>query len=134
MYSGTLGLSADVVAIIKSHSAHSLQCQHGRDVPPHGLERTLGVLRWIGSSQRQRLGQRHSIGHIAAQSIVRAGLVGQNVGCNAAPGQFRGFRLLGQAQEVAVEGARPVLLARRHGGLDVIDGLKGHSSAPSRRP
>ena len=39
--------------------------------------------------KRARLFQRHAVGHVAVQRIVRAGLVGEHVGDDAAARQFR---------------------------------------------
>ena len=41
------------------------------------------------AAQRQRFVQRHAIRHIAVERVVRAGLIGQNVGNDVPSGQLR---------------------------------------------
>ena len=47
------------------------------------------VLLGVGAAQRRRLLQRHPGRHVAAQRVVRAGLIGHDVGAPAAPDQLR---------------------------------------------
>ena len=51
----------------------------------------------------------------------------------AAPGELRRLRLFDQAEHSGIERPRGVLAARRHGELNVIDGLKRHGRACSLR-
>ena len=52
-------------------------------------QRAAHVLVGIALAQRERFGQRHAVGDVAVQRVVRAGLVGEDVGDDAAAHQFR---------------------------------------------
>ncbi len=80
---GPFSLGPDIVPVIKRHGTHLFQRQHGGDVLAHGRDGSFGIFLGIGSAQRQRIGQRHSIGDITPQRIMGAGLIGQDVGHNA---------------------------------------------------
>ena len=83
------GKGADVVAIIERNAAHLLQPQHALHVARHGVERAFQIRLGIALAQLQRLLQRHAVGHVAVQRIVRRSLVGKNVRQHAALGQLR---------------------------------------------
>ena len=55
----------------------------------HGLERARHVLFGIARAKGPRLFQRHSVGDVAVQRVVRAGLVGEHIGDDAAADQLR---------------------------------------------
>ena len=84
-----LRLRANVIPVIKSDRAFLLQREHRLDVNRHGLHRAIDVFVRILSPQRERVLQLHSVRHIAVERVVRAGLVGQNIGNNAALHNFR---------------------------------------------
>ena len=56
---------------------------------PHRGDRTAHIFIRICAAQRQGFLQLHAIRNVTVQGIVRAGLVRQNIGHNAAAHQFR---------------------------------------------
>ena len=88
-----LRLRADVVAVIESHRARA-------SATPAWPRRGRPWLRCerfrYSSGSRVRssrcLFERHAVGHVAVQRIVRAGLVGEHIGHDAAAGQLRHAR------------------------------------------
>ncbi len=81
--------SADVVAVIEGHRAQFLQREHAFDVLGHRFERTLFVRRRIFLAQLVGLGHVESLRDVPADGIVRAGLIGEQIGNDAAASQFR---------------------------------------------
>ena len=79
---------AQIVAVVEHDRASVLQGHHRRDVLDHRGGCAAHILGRIGLAQCQRLGVLDSGGHIAAQGIVGAGLVGDHVGHNPAHHQL----------------------------------------------
>ena len=86
---GFFRLRANVVPVIESDRARLLQREHRLDVHRHRPHRSLDVFVRIFRAQRDRFRERHSVRHIAVERIVRAGLIGQNIGNDAASHHFR---------------------------------------------
>ena len=75
---------ADIVAVIKSHRAHFLQREHRFHVARDGIERALFVGSGIGLAHLSGLRYVQALRNVSADGIVRAGLIGEQVGHDAA--------------------------------------------------
>ena len=114
---GGLGLAADVVAVVEDVGARLLQGDHGLDVHDDRGDRAPRVLGGIGAAQLERLAQGHAVGHVAVQGVVSRGLVGDQVGHDAAPHEL-GVDVGGVAQQADRE-----RLATVGGGRGPAQGL-----------
>jgi long-chain acyl-CoA synthetase len=83
------GERADVVPIVERHRAEFLQVQHAAYVRGNRIERTTPVFVRIALAQFGRRGKVETLRHVAAQRIVRRGLVGEQIGHHAALGERR---------------------------------------------
>ncbi len=70
---------ADVVAVVEGDGAAPLQGEHRAHVPHGGRGAGGDVGVRIPVAQRGCLGERHAVGEVAAQHVVRARLVGEHV-------------------------------------------------------
>ena len=90
-----LGHLAQVVAVVDRGDAHAVEFEHGLDVARAGFAGGLRqgrVLRRIGLRQAPAL-DAPARGQVAVDDVVRRGLVGHDVGADAAgPGPARQFR------------------------------------------
>ena len=114
LHARLLRLRADVVAVIERHGA-------GASAARASPRRARPSRRWTAAmyasgsrvAQRARLVERHAVRDIAVQRIVRAGLVGEDVGHEAAAdqlGQHVGA-VADQADRDAARGARRIASA-----------------------
>ena len=79
------GERANVVAVIECHRAEFLERQHALDVPADRFESALAISGGIGLAKFGRLRHIETLRNVAADWIVRAGLVGEQIGDHAAP-------------------------------------------------
>ena len=79
-----LGFLADVVAVIEGRDAHVLEREHRLDVARHRFARGLGDRGGIALAHLLPFGDAPAGGAVTVGGIVRAGLVGQRVGPDAA--------------------------------------------------
>src|SRR5580704_16101283 len=86
--SGFMGEGANVVAVVKGDGAKLLQVEHALDVLGHGGDGVFAIFLRIGRAEFDCFGEGHAIGDVAADGIVGAGLIGENVGNDAALGEF----------------------------------------------
>ena len=82
-------MTAQVVAVVEGVGTALLQLDHLLAVAHHRAEGLGLVTLRVRRAQRQGSLERHAVGHIATQRIVRAGLVGQDVGRDVAFDQAR---------------------------------------------
>ena len=86
---GLLGHAADVVAVVEGVGAGLLQRDHGLDVDDDAGDGAAHVLVRVLAPQHERLVERHAVGHVAVEHVVRRRLVGDQVGDDAAADQLR---------------------------------------------
>ena len=80
---------ANVVAVVECDGAQLLQREHAFDVPGDRFERALAIRLRIVVAKLGGLLDVEPLRNVAAQRIVRAGLVGQQIGDDAAAREFR---------------------------------------------
>src|SRR4029077_15732786 len=76
---GLFRLSSNVVSIIKSHCAFSLQREHRLDMNAHRMHGALDIFVWIFRSERERVLERYSVWNVAVQRVMRAGFIGEKI-------------------------------------------------------
>ncbi len=76
---GLVCLGAEVVAVVEHDGTRALEGEHRADMRGHRLERAMLVLRGEPLAQFDRVTQRHLRGDVAAQRVVRGGLIGHEV-------------------------------------------------------
>ena len=87
---GALRLGADVVAVVEHHRAAALAARASPSTcRPIARDAAGLVARGSVDAQRRRLGQRQAVGHVAAEGVVRRGLIGDHVGRDAARDERR---------------------------------------------
>ena len=89
LHSGLFRLRTNVVAVVECDRAFLLQREHRLDMHRHRFHRTRDVFLRICCAQLQRLRQRHLVRYVTVESIVRAGLIGQDIGHDLAPQHLR---------------------------------------------
>ena len=85
-----LGLGAQVVAVVEDDRAGALEGEHRADMGGHRATRPPLVLVGQDAAQLERVGEGHLVGDVAAERVVRRGLVGHEVEALARgrPGRF----------------------------------------------
>ena len=82
-------LRADVVAVVERHRAPRAQREHRAHVLGHGGHRSRDVVGRAAVAQTVRFVERHAVGDVAVQRIVRRRLIRQHVGRDAARDERR---------------------------------------------
>ena len=130
-------LGAQAVAVVEDLGAALLELDHRGAVRRHRGARALDVALRVALAQLGRVGEREPIGHVAAERVVRARLVGHDVGHDAALEQraehlaggaddadrapvARAARLLGLAQRRVEIGRDQVEVARLDAALEAV--------------
>ena len=83
------GVGADQVAVVEHLGAGRLELQHGGDVDGDGGAAFGHQAGRVGLAHGARLGKRAGVGHVAVDEVVGGGLVGDDVGDDAAPDYLR---------------------------------------------
>src|ERR671918_115442 len=76
---GLFSLSPDVVAVVEGNCAPFLQGQHCLHMLRHRGHRALDIFIRAFHAQLERVLERYSVRHVAVESVVRAGLICENV-------------------------------------------------------
>ena len=85
----TVGSHApDIIAVVERNGAAALQLQHGAHVGGDRVKGAVDVLVRMGHAQSGRFFGGVTYWNVAVEWVVRAGLIGQQVGDNAAAHQF----------------------------------------------
>ena len=79
---------ADVVAVVECDGAQFLQREHAFDVPGDGFKRALAIRVGIALAKFGGLLDVEPLRNVAAERIVRAGLVGEQIGDDSAAREF----------------------------------------------
>ncbi len=112
---------SQVVAVVERHGSSPGEAHDGLDVGSHRRLGTPHVLGRIPGPQLRRLGEREPCRHVAAEWVVGAGLVGDDVGLPATSEQL-GQHVGAVAHESDGDpiARSPRLVCPPHGGVEVV--------------